>query len=147
MESAESIVSPSQHCRHKKTRSRLTLLLSVLTLSISSACTNVYVSKQDGTINVERHLGFVSVEAPSNSALQEIRLEGAGFLKTSDGFSIGYHNGSVISASPDCKIVLIVETARELELLIDLLKDYGKVCATQPIPIERQQSTQGGNLS
>lgn len=94
-----------------------------------SGCTNVYVADKNGKISVERYFGFIQLGIPNDSTLQAVRLEGFGLLTTNDGLSVGYHNGSMLAASADCKIVLIVNTSQNLETLIDMLKGHGKVCA------------------
>ena len=94
-------------------------------------CTNVYISENGEIVRVERHMGFVSVTPPSDTAIHSIELKGTGFIQTSEGFSLGYHEGSFISASPECKIVLIVETEQNIQRLVDLLKKHGEVCISE----------------
>lgn len=100
---------------------------------LAAGCTSVYVQEADGQVRVVRKAGLVSVEFPEGDNLRVTEINGIGVASTPDGISIGYFDGSFLSSNTECKMVLWVANAKDLEWIKRHLKDNKEICAaTRP---------------
>lgn len=107
-------------------------IFCVLILLFICGCTKVYIAESKDSVVVTQHFGFVNINASENTSLLASKIDGIGLVKTVDGFSLGYHSGLIITATSDCKIVLLVQNQEEIRTLAKLLEGKGEVCVVDP---------------
>lgn len=93
------------------------------------ACAVIRIEGDDGTVRVERQLGFVSVNFAPEQRAALADVTALGIIRTWDGLTVGYYAGQVVALPPDdCRIVVWVEDPAQVAQLRDMLKGRVDVC-------------------
>lgn len=104
--------------------------MGVLAVLLSlSGCATVRIEGEDGSVRVERQFGLLSVQLVPENASVFAQTKALGVMRTWDGVTMGYYNGSVVGLSGnDCRIVVWVEDAAQVQRLRELLRGNPDIC-------------------
>lgn len=95
------------------------ILCSVAVLVCLCACTHVSIEAADGAFERRTYVGVVSVGGgsygtPGHEPVRQLDATTLG-VRVDTGFSIGYLHDSTLSIPADCRLVVVVKTAAQLE--------------------------------
>lgn len=111
-------------------RRAMTRSLCFVVLGCITGCTSVSIHSPEGTFERRTYVGLVSVEGTSHgkSSTQRVRqidMTTVG-LRIGAGVSVGYLHDNTLSIPTDCRLVVIVKSAAQLEHVAKILNSLTK---------------------
>lgn len=92
------------------------------------SCSTVTIEEADGTVRIERHLGFVSIQPVPAEMAQVVSLTGLGLVGFQGDLIVGFHRAEFAALPRRCHLLLWIEEGAQLEYLRDTLKQMEQVC-------------------
>ncbi len=113
--------------------------LIVATTCGLAGCSSVYIQKGDGSVEITRHFGIVSIELSPSTAAQLVEGRGIGLIRTSDGIVIGYHATSVLAMPETCRLVVWANSPDQIEALARLVPDFNSICVARKTGVQEER--------
>lgn len=95
------------------------------------ACTTVYIKGPADSISVERYFGFAAINVDPSKGAVVADLESLGFSASPVGYAVGFGHQSVVMADANCRLVLWIKDASQLEAINQKIGAAESVCTNQ----------------
>lgn len=115
------------------------VLLVILTTHAIAGCTVVRIEDRDGSVRLQKSLGFVRLEPATSNAV--IRVTSIGFHSAFGVTSIGFGRTEAASLAPGaCQLVVWNASPETVDALRELLGDDTALCNFEPKNIAARKS-------